>query len=239
MGKKTKEPEYKKLARQRDELQQDLARLEAEKVKIEAEIDKTLLAGDDPGALQGQAATIDQTKQNLSRRLELIERQITELEPARLRDELAEIDRKIEQQARALRKGREEWDGLYTEFRKKEGYYGGLFANLGASIEHLKNKRSDLKNKLTELEPVQDEEELPPPVSEALINEWLNKLRAGKVSSVIVGQDPNLDEASRRYEKEKEEVKNYARMLRIGADPSPPACRRHYSPARFNELVRR
>ncbi len=239
MSKISKEPEYKQLNRQLERLQKDLVRVEAEWAEIQAKIDEALLAEEDAGALQRQAATIDQTRRNLSRRLELIRRRLNELEPVQLRDEIAEIDRTMEQQANELRKARDKWDQLRAEFWEKEGHYKDLFISLTRSIERLRDKRAELEGRLLELEGKGEEEpEEKPPVSKSAVANWLKKLRDGEVSSIVTGQDPNLDEACQRYEEEKEEIRHYARMLRAGVDPTPPACKQYYSPDRFNELMR-
>lgn len=76
----------------------------------------------------------------------------------------------------------------------------------------------------------------------ACVEEWLNLCRQGKVKTYIRGNDPNLDDAWRQYEEEKEIIQDWAensatRKKVCGETLPLPEVAKHYSQARLREIV--
>ncbi|WP_199906166.1 hypothetical protein [Coprothermobacter proteolyticus] len=89
---------------------------------------------------------------------------------------------------------------------------------------------------------IQEEQQLVQSLVYACVEEWLNLCRQGKVKTYIRGNDPNLDEAWRQYEEEKEIIRDWAeksatRKKVVGKTLPLPEVAKHYSQARLREIV--
>lgn len=143
--------ELKKLITQEQEIRTALQRLEKEATSVAKELDDALLADGETATLHEQAQTINQKRQDLQRRLTLIEARLTELRPVAIEEEIAEIDKMIGEQATHKKQGWETFEKAKDIFRQAESEWLTVASNRGLAIDRLRKQRGVLEDELAEL----------------------------------------------------------------------------------------
>ena len=149
---------------------------------------------------------------------------------------LKEIERQKEAIQKELEPCRKAYEDAKTAFKKAEQEWFDKNYEASRKLDALNRERDALQRRLNELIPP------PPPQPKHSVEEWLNLCRQGKVKTYYQGNDPNLDEAWRQYEEEKEIIRDWAKesatRKKVSGETLPlPEVAKHYSQARLREIV--
>ena len=229
-----------------EELKDRLARLEAEREQLAAEVREqrqraaTALAEGRPVPVEGP---------DYDRELSMLEdaigrvkadladpgvvREYVEARMGAIQRERSDLDRALEPYRKAVHDARARLDE--AERRLSQAEYGQT-----ARREALDREAMELRLMADRAEESEDAREHA--ADPDRVASLLASLRAGDIRTVITGRDPDMDRAYELYEREKTELRRWvslrAASLRVsGESPAPPECARHYSRERLRELT--
>ncbi len=203
------------------------------------EMQKEALLSGDEGKRQEALAM----EQSLQQQIAVVDRDIKFLEEEQSKVEVKHIEfklKEIERQKEAIQKELEPYRKAYEDaeaaFRKAEKDYFTQNHEASRKLGALNRERDALQRRLNELTPPL------PPQPKHSVEEWLNLCRQGKVKTYYQGNDPNLDEAWRQYEEEKEIIRDWAKKSatrkKVSRETLPlPEVAKHYSQSRLREIV--
>lgn len=182
-------------------------------------------------SLQQQIAAVD-------RDIKFLEEEQSKVEAKHIEFKLKEIERLKEAIQKELEPYRKAYEDAEAAFRKAEKDYFTQHHEASRKFDALKRERDALQRRLNELIPPPP----PQPNPKHSVEEWLNLCRQGKVQVYIQGKDPNLDEAWRQYEEEKEIIRDWAEKSatrkKVSGETLPlPEVAKHYSQSRLREIV--
>ena len=180
-------------------------------------------------SLQQQIAAVD-------RDIKFLEEEQSKVEAKHIEFKLKEIERQKEAIQKEIKLHRKAYEDAKTAFQKAEQEWFDKYHEASRKFDALNREWDALKRRLNELVPP------PPPQPKHSVEEWLNLCRQGKVKTYFQGSDPNLDEAWRQYEEEKEIIRDWAERSAVQKKASGktlplPEVAKHYSEARLREIV--
>jgi len=235
---KSKKTEWEKLEALKQEKINSKANLEKQ-LEDAIEMQREALLKGDEGKRQEALAMV----QSLQQQIAAVDRDIKFLEEEQSKVEAMHIEfklKEIERQKEAIRKELEPYQKAYedakTAFRKAEQEWFTQYQKASWKLDALNRERDALQRRLNELTPPL------PPQPKHSVEEWLNLCRQGKVKTYYPGSDPNLDQAWRQYEEEKETIRDWAKKSatrkKVCGETLPlPEVAKHYSQARLREIV--
>lgn len=226
-----------------------LEALKQEKINSKATLEKllegasgiqreALLKGDE-GKRQEALAVVQSLQQQIAvvdRDIKFLEEEQSKVEAMHIEFKLKEIERQKEAVQKELEPYRKAYEDAKTAFKKAEQEWFAKNHEASRKFDALNRERDALRLRLDKLTPP------PPPQPKHSVEEWLNLCRQGKVKTYIRGNDPNLDDAWRQYEEEKEIIQDWAensatRKKVCGETLPLPEVAKHYSQARLREIV--
>lgn len=226
-----------------------LEALKQEKINSKATLEKLLegtIETQREGLLSGQERKRQEAlamEQSIKQQIAAVDRDIKFLEEEQVKVEakhielkMKEIDRQKEAIQKKLEPHRKAYEDAKAALQKAEQEWFAKNHEAQGKLDALNREWNALRTRLDQLAPP------PPPEPKHSVEEWLNLCRQGKVTVYIPGNDPNLDEAWRQYEKEKELIgdwaKDSARLKKARGETLPlPDEAKHYTKARLREIV--
>ncbi len=180
-------------------------------------------------SLQQQIAAVD-------RDIKFLEEEQSKVEVKHIEFKLKEIERQKEAIQKEIELHRKVYEDAKAAFQKAEQEWFDKYHEASRKFDALNREWDALQRRLDELTPPL------PPQPKHSVEEWLNLCRQGKVNTYMQGSDPNLDEAWRQYEEEKETIRDWAErsavQKRASGETLPlPEVAKHYSQARLREIV--
>ncbi len=199
---------------------------------------EALLSGDEDKRQEAlkMVSSLQQQIVTVKEEIKFFEEEQVKVEAEHIEFKLKEIERQKQTIQKELGPYRKAYEDAEAAFRKAEKDYFTQNQRVSRKLDVLNRERDALQRRLDELSPS------PPPQPKHSVEEWLNLCRLGKVKTYMQGNDPNLDEAWRRYEKEKEIIREWAkdcaRLKKVRGETLPlPEVAKSYSKPRLQEIV--
>lgn len=206
----------------------------------EAERKEALVAGKDIAQPREVVQKAKDTLEALEEEINSLEQEQSDpsIELEYLQAKLQELERQEQKVADELEPHREAYKKAEAEFKKAEQVWFAQYAKAQEEFNRIARQKGELRPRMDRLTPEAE------PEPQHSVAEWLELCREGKVRSYLPGSDPNLDEAYKLYEQEKDEIRRWATKAAIakasdGETPVMPECAKHYSRARLKELTKK
>lgn len=237
-----------KLIKSKQTRWEELEAKKQQKIQAKANLERMLEAALDElkqATVAGKSTTelreiIRNTKEGLEalqEEINLLEQEQAQAELDYLQAKMQELERQEQKVVRDLEPHRKAYEQAKAEFEKAEKTWFARRGEAQEELDRIARQKSELKPRLDLLTPQAT------PEPQHSVEEWLQLCRDGKVTAYFQGNDPNLDEAYRLYEREKEEIRRWAAKAAVakqstGETPSMPEIVKHYSRERLREIIK-